>query len=101
MGDLATNFFTAVITAYCSCAPCCGKANQSTASGIKPQQGITVAAPRSIPLGTRVFIQSIGYRVVQDRTALKYDGRWDIYFKSHRKAKKFGKQNLVVYILNP
>lgn len=79
----------AIITAYCSCALCCGKANQPTASGKLPVQGTTIAAPRSIKLGTHVIINGHEY-IVQDRTAKRYDGRWDVYFNKHSDAKRFG-----------
>jgi 3D (Asp-Asp-Asp) domain-containing protein len=34
--------------------------------------------------------------VVEDRTAKRFDGRYDIYFASHREALKFGKRSLRV-----
>ena len=87
------------ITAYCACAKCCGKnAKGITAAGTRPVEGRTVAAARSIPLGTRIHIEGIGWRVVEDRTARRFDGRVDIYFRSHAEALKFGKQNRAVNI---
>jgi len=61
-----------------------------------PKEGITIAAPRNIPFGTVLEIESIGTRVVQDRTALKFNGRIDLYFESHESAKRFGKKTLRV-----
>ena len=86
-----TNLLTMVITAYCSCSLCCGKNAKHglTASGAKPKQGITIAAPRAIPIGSKVIIQGHTY-TVQDRLAKKYDSRIDIYFSFHEEAKKFG-----------
>jgi 3D (Asp-Asp-Asp) domain-containing protein len=55
-----------------------------------PVAGITIAGPRTLPFGTRIFIPSVGWRVVQDRTARRYDGRVDVFMKSHRAAKAFG-----------
>jgi 3D (Asp-Asp-Asp) domain-containing protein len=60
---------------------------------------VTVAAPRSIPFGTVVEIEGVGRRVVQDRTSKRFDGRWDVYFEDHRKAKEFGKKKLKVKII--
>lgn len=98
-----TNTFIAtyIVTAYCSCSWCCGTNSQHklTASGIFPAQGITIAAPRSIPFGTRLHIEGVGWRVVEDRLAKKYDNRIDIYYKSHNEAKKFGKRKLIVKTL--
>jgi 3D (Asp-Asp-Asp) domain-containing protein len=87
-----------IITAYCGCALCCGKAGQPTASGKMPVQGITIAAPRNVPLGTRVVVSGHTY-IVQDRTAKRFDGRYDVYFKSHKDALQWGKQQLNITII--
>lgn len=87
-----------IITAYCACTICCGPRETGlTASGHHPIQGTTIAAPRSIPLGTKVAIGNHVY-TVQDRTARRFDGRWDIYFASHKDALRFGKQTLQITI---
>lgn len=86
----------ALLTAYCACRLCCGpQAAGITASGHKPVEGITIAAPRSVKLGTVVVVTAPGVftnRVfrVQDRTARRYDGRWDVFYRSHENAKRFG-----------
>ena len=86
-----------IITAYCCCTLCCGsKATGLAANGKKPIEGITCAGPRSIPLGTKIYIQDIGYRTVTDRTAKQFDGRIDIFFNSHNTAKQFGIKRKVV-----
>ena len=94
---MITNLLT---TAYCACTICCGpKADGITASGAKPVQGVTVAASRSIPFGTRIHIEGVGWRTVQDRMAKKYDKtRCDVYFDSHKKAREFGIKRLKVTI---
>jgi 3D (Asp-Asp-Asp) domain-containing protein len=70
-----------------------------TASGYVPVVGTTIAAPRNIPFGTRVYIPTLkSWRIVQDRTARRYDGRWDIFVKTHREAKHFGKRKLEIWI---
>ena len=79
-----------IVTAYCACHICCG----SNASGIaannhKPIAGITVAASRHYPIGTKIVIDGHTY-TVQDRLANKYDDRIDIFMSSHKKAKEFG-----------
>ena len=81
-----------ILTAYCACRLCCGPhAAGLCADGRKPVAGVTVAAPRAIPLGTRLQIQGFTNRfVVQDRTARRYDGRIDIYFATHAEARRFG-----------
>lgn len=89
---MTTNIITAVVTAYCACRVCCGpNAAGITAAGTRPVAGRTVAAPRWVPLGSRVRINGRWY-VAEDRTARRYDGRWDIFFRSHDEARAFGKQ---------
>lgn len=96
----ASALSASTVTAYCSCHRCCGWwGGNKTASGNKPKQGITVAGPRSLPLGTRVFIEGIGERVVQDRLSKKHDSRFDLFFSSHSEAAKFGKKELKVTVL--
>jgi 3D (Asp-Asp-Asp) domain-containing protein len=46
-----------------------------------------------------VEIEGVGRRIVEDRTAKRFDGRWDVYFSSHQKAKEFGKKRLRVKII--
>lgn len=89
----------AIITAYCACRICCGPNAAGLAANNKPPiQGVTVAGPRAYPLGTKVVIGTNTY-VLQDRTAKRFDGRWDIYFNSHADAKRFGKQTNNVKII--
>lgn len=91
-----TNIIAAAVTAYCCCTNCCGPdAIGLTASGRKPVEGITVAASRKIPLGTRIKLTVPGsftnrlFRV-DDRLARKYDARVDIYMDDHEKALQWG-----------
>ena len=89
------------VTAYCKCEKCCGKWTKygKTADGSIPKQGITCAASRKIAFGTVLNIEGVGLRVVQDRLAVRYDNRIDIYFDSHKEALKFGNRKLKVKIV--
>lgn len=95
---MKTNLLVFIVTAYCHCSTCNGKANQPTASGYYPKEGVTVAGPAWLPFHTPIEIQGIGLRKVQDRMHKKYrQGRYiDIFMSSHTKAKKFGRQQLLV-----
>jgi 3D (Asp-Asp-Asp) domain-containing protein len=89
----------AIVTAYCACVSCCGKSPGDpgygiTASGKQAQQGVSIAAPRWVPFGSRVYVSGLGWRTVHDRMSRKYPDRWDVYFEDHREALKFGKQKL-------
>ncbi len=88
-----------ILTAYCWCAKCCGESGKPTASGVMPKVGVTIAAPRSIPLGTKVYLGSRTL-IVQDRTSRKYNGRWDLFVESHEQAKKFGKKKVEIHYDN-
>lgn len=96
-----TNIIVATITAYCTCTHCCGpKATGLAANNKPPIEGITVAASRSYPLGTVIYIEGLTNRfVVQDRLAKRYDNRVDIFMQSHKQALKWGKQTRKVTVV--
>lgn len=69
-----------------------------TASGTWPTAGRTVAI-NGIPLGTRVYIEGIGERVVEDRGGMGYS-TVDIFYNTYNECVQFGrKYNRKVYIL--
>ena len=86
------------ITAYCACGRCCGpNAKGITAAGTRAKQGRTIAGPRNVPLGTKVRVDGLpGVYVVEDRTAKRFDGRWDLFFNNHKDALVWGKRELKV-----
>jgi 3D (Asp-Asp-Asp) domain-containing protein len=82
------------VTAYCHCSPICTRRGDGiTASGVHVREGITIAAPRSIPFGTRIWVPGAGWRTVQDRLSRRYDHRLDLYFTSHKRALQWGIQH--------
>lgn len=93
--------FADTITAYCACKRCCSKkwSGGPTKSGAMPVQGVTVAGPVGFKMGTRVWIEGVGVRVVQDRTAARYNGRWDVFFNDHNDARRFGINERKVKVL--
>lgn len=88
---------TALVSAYCICKLCVPQPRQPTASGAWPREGVTVAGPRWVKLGTRVLIDGKPY-VVQDRTSRKWDGRWDVFVTSHARAKRLGIRRVKITI---
>ena len=88
-----------VITAYCSCVQCCGKNDGITASGAKAVEGVTVAMDKSMSFGTKIYIDGIGERIVQDRGGAIKGNRIDLYFDSHQEALNFGRQTKEVTIM--
>ncbi len=105
-GGSTSRTYTANVTAYCACPICCGAySNGYTATGAKATQYVTIAAPRSIPFGTRIYIPYFknapngGIFVVQDRGGAITSNRLDVYFNTHQQALNFGRRSLEVHIL--
>lgn len=93
-----TNIIFAIVTAYCPCVKCCGpNAAGIFADGTRYAQS-AVAAPRRYPFGTVVFIDGRRY-IVRDRTAVRFDKRFDIAMRSHKEAIAFGKQKKQITII--
>lgn len=71
------------ITGYDICVQCCGKTDGVTASGAIATVGRTVAASSEFAFGTRLYIEGIGYRVVEDRGGAIGSGRLDVLCHDH------------------
>lgn len=80
---------TATVTAYCDVG--------ATSSGKRTRIGYC-AGPRALPIGTVVKIIGVGTFKVMDRTARRYDGRYDIWMPVRADCMNFGKQQLTVKI---
>lgn len=83
------------IYAYCPCVKCCGKTNGITASGTIATEGRTIAS--TLPFGTKLYIEGVGERVVEDRGGGIGTGKIDIFMSDHETALKFGVRKLDVY----
>ena len=90
------------VTAYCLCRSCCGKnwEKNVTASGVAPERYVTCANGK-LPFGTKVYIDGIGYRIVQDRGSGVGKNHFDIYcgVQNHEVAKQFGLKKRKVWII--
>lgn len=86
------------ITYYCACPICCGEWSGlgTSASGVRPQAGRTVAADPSIPFGTRLIINGQEY-VVEDRGGAIKGNRIDIYCDSHDECFNHAVETVPVY----
>ena len=93
------------VTYYCSCKSCCGKdpnhpAYGVTRSGAIAQEGVTVAADTSkIPLGSYIYIEGVGFRIVQDTGSLIKGNRIDVYVSDHQEALELGVTTNQIYLL--
>lgn len=89
------------LTAYCGCKKCSGKWGTRTASGKKAKQGRTIAVDkRKIKLVSKVQINGKTY-VAEDVGGGVKGKHIDVFFKSHKQTKRFGKKTGVkVYKIN-
>ena len=86
------------VTAYCSCAKCCGKVTGRTASGTSAKAGQTVAASGQFAFGTKLNINGKEY-TVEDRGGAIQGNRIDIYMNSHAEALAWGVKYLPVQVV--
>ena len=69
------------------------------ANGNYPTVGYTVAC-NSLPLGTQVYIEGVGYRVVEDRGAEWHGSNWmDLYLGDVDSCYEWGVRSVDVYIV--
>lgn len=81
------------VTAYAETGNAC-------ANGNYPEVGYTIAC-NSLDFGTRVWIEGIGFRVVEDRGPAGMGDKWlDLYLGNHSDCVSFGSQQRDVYLLN-
>ena len=86
------------VTAYCSCAKCCGKVTGRTASGSHAVAGKTVATSGQFAFGTKLNINGQEY-TVEDRGGAIQGNRIDIYMNSHAEALAWGVKYLPVQVI--
>ena len=104
MNPLDFKVETWVATAYAPLDPravegvCYSGDPNITASGREIRPGITVAAGPSIPFGTWLWIEGLGWRCVEDRGGNITDGRLDIAMISRDEAINFGRREVTVVI---
>ena len=92
------------LTAYCSCAKCCGKWAENRGDVVtgaigKPlKAGYSIAVdPKVIPYGSIVIINGKEYEAMDCGGAIK-GNRIDVYFNTHEEALEFGVQYATVYL---
>ena len=110
-----------VVTGYCNCQSCCGwkrnwygkpviasgkskgkrKMVGVTASGARAHDGTIAADTSFYPFGTIFYIPGYGYGQVEDRGGAIKGQHIDAWFRSHTRARIWGKQNLTVKVWLP
>jgi len=92
-----------VLTFYCG-GRCCVGSNAEhglTKAGTRPVEGRTVAAdPRLFPIGTRLWIEGLGERVVQDVGSGVKGAHLDVYVGDHQRALRLGRRQARVRVLH-
>lgn len=97
-------------TAYDLSFESCGKypdhpAYGITASGTKARPGVVAVDPRVIPLGTKLYVESLdgtpdyGFASAEDTGGAIKGNKIDLFFHSSTDVKNFGRRNVKVYIL--
>ncbi len=75
-------------------------------TGIKAREGVIAVDPKVIPLGTKVYVEvpgsapDYGFAIAADIGSAIKGNLIDLYYDSSAKVKKWGRRNVVVYILN-
>jgi len=90
---------TATVTAYSPVETCPeGRSEYClNASEKRPMENRSLACPRALRRGTKILLLQRVY-ICDDRTALRLNGRFDVFRESHADAISFGKQQLSLFI---
>lgn len=77
------------LTGYCACRKCCGKSPSNpnygrTAMGTMATEGRTIAMDKRFAFGTKVYIEGVGVRIVEDRGGAIKGNRIDVYCSTHQ-----------------
>ncbi len=72
-----------------------------TASGEEVIPGETAAAGPNVPFGTRIYVEGIGWRTVNDRGRLIGPNDIDLAVETKQESLEFGKQQRLVIIKGP
>jgi len=103
--DAKMKTLAAYTTAYSRTSSCHNPRGKEclTAIGRDTEDGVTVACPRNIPLGTMVIVNNKWYRC-EDRYAKYLDGKrgiptFDIFMENHSDAVRYGLKKTEVKVM--
>jgi 3D (Asp-Asp-Asp) domain-containing protein len=71
-----------------------------TASGRHVRPGIVAVDPTIIPLGTHLYVEGYGFSIAADVGSAIKGYKIDLYIEGLEDALRFGRRNLMVYILD-
>ena len=109
------------VTGYCNCGRCCGwrytwygrrvftsgsnkgrpKKLGVTASGTRARPGTVAADTALYPMGTIVHVPGYGYGRVEDTGGAIKGDKLDLWFRSHQRAKEWGRKDIDVRVWLP
>lgn len=81
-------------------------AGSKTAMGTRARVGAVAVDPRVIPLGSKLYIESMdgyssyGYATAEDTGGAIKGNRIDLFYSSNSEALRFGRRNVRVYVLD-
>jgi len=87
-------------SAYTAAADECGNSRGITSSGLKVEEGRTLACPPEFPFGAKIYIEGVGERRCEDRGGAIKGNHVDIYMETKSDAFAFGRQNLSAYVID-
>ena len=98
--------YTMKATAY-DTLPSSNGGSSRTATGIQLKPGVVAVDPRVIPLGSRVYVESVdgggnwsyGYAIAGDTGGAIKGNRIDLCFSTTAEARRFGVRQATVYVL--
>lgn len=86
-------------SAYTAAANECGNNKGITSSGLKVEEGRTLACPPEFPFGAKIYIEGVGERRCEDRGGAIKGNHVDIYMETKSDAFAFGRQLLEAYVV--
>lgn len=97
---LPSERFIVNASAYTAAADECGNSRGITSSGLKVEEGRTLACPPEFPFGAKIYIEGVGERRCEDRGGAIKGNHVDIYMETKSDAFAFGRQNLSAYVID-
>ncbi|MFA7533320.1 MAG: 3D domain-containing protein [Tissierellaceae bacterium] len=77
-----------------------------TASGTKARPGVVAVDPKVIPLGTKLYVQSLdgskdyGFAIAEDTGGAIKGNKIDLFYEDSNVVYRFGRRKVKVYVLN-
>lgn len=97
----SSQFLEVEATAYCPCEKCCGiwasRSNKTALGRLETLPGIAVD-PKVIQLGSKVYIEGMGWLIADDVGGAIKGNRIDIRMKTHLEAKKWGRRKIKIEV---